>query len=76
MTYNGELLENDRPIIATSVGRIGNTSISYHQELQKGGESVADLELVVVLVDSEGKPTTIPDDIKSRLIEPIEEERK
>lgn len=73
LTHDAELQEGDKATIATSITRVGNSSITYHQEMQKGDAIVAKLDLVVVVFDPKtGKSTPIPDDIRAKLLQPLE----
>ena len=66
-TYKGQVKTGDQIKLHTAIDRIGNTSITYGQKMENAGTEVADFQLVVVLVNSENKPTRIPDDLKQRL---------
>lgn len=66
-TYKGQVKIGDQIKLYTAIDRIGNTSITYGQRMENAGTEVADFQLVVVLVNSEDKPTRIPDDLKQRL---------
>ena len=66
-TYKGQVKAGDQIKLHTAISKIGNTSIAYSQRMENGGAEVADFQLVVVLVNSEDKPTRIPDALKQRL---------
>lgn len=66
-TYKGQIKAGDQIKLYTAINRIGNTSIIYGQRMENAGTEAADFELVVVFVNSEDKPTRVPDDLKQRL---------
>ena len=66
-TYKGQVKAGDQIKLYTMISKIGNTSITYGQRMENGDAEVADFQLVVVLVNSEDKPTRIPDDLRQRL---------
>jgi len=65
-TYKGQVKTGDQIKLYTAINRIGNTSITYGQRMENAGMEAADFELVVVFVNSEDKPTRVPDDLKQR----------
>lgn len=72
--YKGDLKEGEQVKVHTSITRLGNTSITYNQWVEKEGLRETSLTLVVVLVDSQGKPTKIPDALREKL-EPLLKKR-
>ena len=66
-TYKGQVKTGDEVALHTVISRIGNTSIAYSQKMEMVAIEVAAFQLVVVLVNSEGKPTRIPDDLREKL---------
>lgn len=69
VTWNGELKESDECWLST-VLELGNTSMKFCQTLNKDGV-VATQHMVVVLVDSTGKPTAIPTELRKKLGEEV-----
>jgi acyl-CoA thioesterase FadM len=49
------------------VERVGRTSISYAWEIAKDGEMYIEGRHTAVLVDSDGRPQPIPDDMRAAL---------
>jgi YbgC/YbaW family acyl-CoA thioester hydrolase len=64
--YRGQLFEGDDIVVNTTLG-LGTSSLTYDQSVNKNDEVIASSKLVVVLVDSEGRKTVIPDDVRKRL---------
>lgn len=56
--------------VRVRVGRLGRSSVTYDHEIWRVGDrtKIATGRVVDVMVDSHGIPTTIPGDIRSRLI--------
>ena len=61
--YFDQLFEGDDVLVTTSVN-IRNTSMIFDQYMEKGQKRTSQLKLIVVTVDSEGRKTAVPDDIK------------
>lgn len=66
-TINGQLLAGDEVLQHTSIGRLGSTSITFNQRMEKDGQNVADQTMVVVIVDKDNKPLPIPEDLRGKL---------
>ena len=66
VTCHGELLAGDSVDIAT-FAKAGTTSITYVQIAMKSDAVAAEMKLVVVLVDKDGKPTPVPDEIREKI---------
>ncbi len=67
VAYTGELLAGNIVDIITSVG-VGRTSLTYLQTAHGSKGIAATLKLVVVLVDKDGKPQPVPDEIRKKLL--------
>ena len=68
--YTGQLFEGDKPTLSTSIKGIGKSSYTFYQELRHQDQLIANLELVVVMVDREGRPKQIPDEMRERMLHP------
>jgi len=66
VTWDGELKEGDECWVST-IMELGKTSMKFSQTLKKGGLLVVSQLMVVVLVDSTGKPTAIPAELRKKL---------
>ena len=69
VTWDGELKEGDECWVSTIL-ELGNTSMKFRQTINKDGVVATQL-MVVVLVDSAGKPTPIPAELRKRLGEQV-----
>lgn len=58
---------DDEVTIAFEVEAIGRTSATYHVSLSVGGELAATGQLVVVLIDGDGRPVAWPDHARQAL---------
>ncbi len=65
--YIGEVFPSEKVAIKTKIGKIGNSSFAYHQEILKEGKVVTRFTLTVVMIDSNDKPTAIPADVRAKL---------
>jgi len=65
--YIGEVFPSEKVFINTRIGKVGNSSFTYHQEILKGGKVVTRFVLTIVMIDRYGKPTTIPSGIRTKL---------
>ena len=65
--YNGEIKEGDVVNLLTWIYKLGRTSITYKQALLKDESNVAEYEMVVVLVDKLGRPSRIPEELRTLL---------
>lgn len=63
LDYFDQLFEGDEVAVSTAVG-IGNTSMTFDQYMEKAGKRTSQYRLVAVAVDSEGKKTAIPEDVR------------
>ncbi|MBI2120918.1 MAG: acyl-CoA thioesterase [Parcubacteria group bacterium] len=66
--YLGEVFPSDRVSIKTRVEKVGNSSFTYSQEILRGEKTVTLFLTVVVMIDKNGKPASIPQDIHSKLL--------
>ncbi|OGK29503.1 hypothetical protein A3B02_02685 [Candidatus Roizmanbacteria bacterium RIFCSPLOWO2_01_FULL_42_14] len=67
LNYCNELCQGDQTSMVTVIARLGNSSFTFNQKLVHGEEHVADLEMVVVMVNKDGVPTRIPDELRKML---------
>lgn len=65
--YMRPLSLDDKLRLRVWVSRIGRSSITYGQVIMRGRGKAAEGRVVDVLVDSKGRPASIPDDLKRRL---------
>lgn len=65
--YIGEVFPSEQVLINTRIGKIGNSSFTYHQEILKKGKAVTRFVLTIVMIDRDDKPTAIPTDIRTKL---------
>lgn len=65
--YIGEVFPSEKVLINTKIRKIGNSSFTYHQEILREGKMVTRFDLTIVMIDRNGKPTTIPTDIRTKL---------
>lgn len=70
VTWDGELRKGNECWLSTTL-ELGNTSMKFRQVLSKDGSPVVTQFMVVVLVDSAGKPTTIPAELRKKLGEEV-----
>jgi len=70
VTVHSESFKGDKIIIETKINKIGNTSFTLVQSMKREKLLIADLTMVIVLTNKEGKPTSIPENIKSRFQNP------
>ena len=70
VTYHYQLFEGKEVWVETTL-RLGTTSLTYTQVMKDWmmgvAACVATLELVVVLIESDGKPCPIPEDLRALL---------
>lgn len=66
-TINHDLKAGDQIQIRTGVSRLGKTSITYQQSITRGGIETMDYSMVVILINNEGKPTNIPQEIRDAI---------
>ncbi|MEK7212348.1 MAG: thioesterase family protein [Patescibacteria group bacterium] len=66
VAYHGELHAGDEVNLVTTV-TVGRTSITYIQLVKRGDEILANMQLVVVLKNGEGKPTPVPDKVRAKI---------
>ncbi|HEY4518679.1 MAG TPA: thioesterase family protein [Candidatus Paceibacterota bacterium] len=64
--YKGQLKKDDLCDVSTEV-TLGKTSMLFRQEVYKEGILVAELEMIVVLVNADGVPTLIPAQVRAQL---------
>lgn len=65
--WDGELKEGDECLVSTTL-ELGNTSMKFHQTLaNEHGRHLVIQHMVVVLVDGDGKPTSIPTELRKKL---------
>ena len=55
---------DDLLTVKTSLSSIKNTSFMMRQEIHKGDEVLFGMNVLLVTVNTEGKPTALPDNIK------------
>ncbi len=68
ITWHDQLKEGDDCNISTSL-ELGKTSMKFYQSLEKADGLTISFFMVVVLVDSSGTPTPIPEDLRKLLVE-------
>jgi len=60
-THHGSAVYDDELDIAVRTDRVGNSSLTLLCDIQRDGESLAEVELVYVYADLEGRrPVTVP----------------
>jgi acyl-CoA thioester hydrolase len=55
---------DDRLRLRVWVSRIGSSSVTYRHVIMRGREKAAEGRVTDVLVDSQGRPASLPDDIR------------
>lgn len=67
ITWYSELREGDECLVNTNL-ELGNTSMTFYQTLIHGdGRQILTQNMVVVIADGDGKPTTIPAELRRKL---------
>ncbi|MFH0749438.1 MAG: thioesterase family protein [Candidatus Gottesmanbacteria bacterium] len=64
---HAEVFNGDRVNVETRIDRVGNSSFTFGQAMKRGGTHIADYSMVVVLIDGDGAPVSIPDPIRQKL---------
>ena len=59
----------DKLTVLTKINEITKTSFIINQNIKKSEELVASADIHLVLVNSDGKPTKIPEKLKNKLVE-------
>lgn len=59
----------DDVVTTLTTARVGRTSIAYDFTLECPRGRAADGIVITVLIDGEGKPCTVPDDLRAALLE-------
>ena len=65
--YLGELFEGDKITVYTIIERLGNTSMTFSQEIKKDDKIVSKAKMVSVYTDLNSKPIKIPEEIRNKL---------
>ena len=61
-----ELFAGDLIAVYTKIEKLGNTSMSERQHIERAGSIVSQAKLVHVFTDLNRRPTAIPDDIREK----------
>tara|TARA_B100000941_G_scaffold61103_1_gene40286 strand:- start:1175 stop:1582 length:408 start_codon:yes stop_codon:yes gene_type:complete len=61
----------DKLTVLTKINEITKTSFIINQNIKKSEELVASADIHLVIVNSDGKPTKIPEKLKNKLVEYI-----
>lgn len=64
---------DDLLTVRTSLSTIKNTSFMMRQEIHKGDEVLFGMNVLLVTVNTSGKPTALPDNIKNLFKESLEQ---
>lgn len=67
--YVAQVFPSEKVQIHTRVGRVGNSSFTYVQEILRGEKVTTRFTSTVVMIDKSGKPAAIPADIRTKLLQ-------
>ena len=68
--YRAQVRLGDRLVVTTRLARAGRTSFALsHRIAWPNGQAAAEGEVVLVAIDAEGRPTPLPPDLRSRLMD-------
>ncbi|MBI4175884.1 MAG: acyl-CoA thioesterase [Candidatus Aenigmarchaeota archaeon] len=66
--YFHELFAGDEITINTTVGDVGNTSMTYRQSIERNSVTISEAAFTSVFTDLNRKPISIPDEIREKLV--------
>ena len=65
--FFSEVRLGDIPVCTTTVEKLGNTSVTFRSAISVRGEIASVCKAVLVYVDKENKPCSIPDNLRKHL---------
>lgn len=67
--YVDQVFPFEKVEIKTRVEKVGNSSFVYSQEILHGEKIVTRFTSTIVMIDKNGKPATIPPDVRTKLLQ-------
>lgn len=72
--YNEMVKLDDLLTVETTVKKMKNTSFLMHQEIKRQNSVVFNMDITIVCMDLNGKPTRMPDDLRVKFNDYLKEE--